>query len=304
VEENFLADYATLHVQPGCTWKELRMSYRRLVRRAHPDRLEPGSREKPEAEERLKDINRAYDNLEHYYRRHGHLPRPRVLGAADFVAASARRSTPPPRHVASAGAAPTAEADSPAVRQPRWWFTAAVRWTAIAVGLALAIELFSWVPPAEIAPSGEGPLSPTPAQPHGAMHTGSAAPSSPAAGSFFSHGSSLGEVHAIQGDPTLVQDNVWHYGKSRVYFADGRVTHWDHDPEDPLKASALGAPPKAPAPQRFSTGSTMDEVRAIQGPPLRESDSVWDYGLSRVYFRDGRVSGWQDSPYHPLKVRR
>jgi hypothetical protein len=53
----------------------------------------------------------------------------------------------------------------------------------------------------------------------------------------------------------------------------------------------------------FTVGSTKAEVSAVQGPPTRTSEHVWEYGGSRVYFRYGRVSKWDMWPRSPLKVR-
>jgi DnaJ domain len=53
----------------------------------------------------------------------------------------------------------------------------------------------------------------------------------------------------------------------------------------------------------FTVGSTKAEVWAVQGPPTRTSEYVWEYGGSRVYFRDGRVSKWDMWPRSLLKVK-
>jgi hypothetical protein len=51
----------------------------------------------------------------------------------------------------------------------------------------------------------------------------------------------------------------------------------------------------------FTVGSTTDEVRSIQGSPTRvesgsvdPSETIWTYGFSSVYFKDGKVSHWTD----------
>jgi hypothetical protein len=52
----------------------------------------------------------------------------------------------------------------------------------------------------------------------------------------------------------------------------------------------------------FSLGSTKADVQAAQGTPTTMTDSVWNYGPSKVHFRDGRVVGWLASPSSPLNV--
>lgn len=67
----------------------------------------------------------------------------------------------------------------------------------------------------------------------------------------------------------------------------------------PSLTTAYTAKPGA----RFGMGSSKNEVIRVQGRPMKETDDVWDYGASRVYFRDNRVVGWHSSPFDPLKVR-
>ena len=120
---------------------------------------------------------------------------------------------------------------------------------------------------------------------------------------YFTYGSTVGDVYAVQGTPSNTSDGVWRYGKSKVYFSRGKVTHWEDDPTSPLKASADIMLERAPA-TAFGVGSTKAEVRALQGKPLMEWSNVWEYGTSKVYFDGDRVSGWYDSPLNPLRIHK
>jgi len=122
--------------------------------------------------------------------------------------------------------------------------------------------------------------------------------------SRFMPGSTVGEVIAAQGPPTRVDGDIWYYGASKVYFQNGRVTHWDDADTDPLNVQLAKAPTLDSDVRFFAKGSTKSQVRAAQGSPLFETDVMWDYGASRVYFKDGRVSGWDESPVRPLHIRR
>jgi hypothetical protein len=51
----------------------------------------------------------------------------------------------------------------------------------------------------------------------------------------FTVGSTHDEVLAAQGTPDAFSNVSWRYGGSTVYFADGRVTHWDVRPDSPLR---------------------------------------------------------------------
>jgi hypothetical protein len=44
----------------------------------------------------------------------------------------------------------------------------------------------------------------------------------------------------------------------------------------------------------FEPGDPKARVLAVQGPPDEAGDSVFRYGSSLVYFRNGRVRGWVD----------
>jgi len=61
------------------------------------------------------------------------------------------------------------------------------------------------------------------------------------------------------------------------------------------------APPIIPA-DSFTLGSTKDDVLAVQGKPDQDLTKQFRYGTSYVYFSRGRVTGWNsESP--PLKVK-
>ena len=120
---------------------------------------------------------------------------------------------------------------------------------------------------------------------------------------FFTVGSTRDQVQAVQGMPSSIRNGVWYYGKSRVYFLDGTVMRWVNDPADPLRI-AFGVPRTPRWPTTFAMGSTKALVKTVQGRPLLETVHEWDYGASKVYFADGRVTGWYNSPFSPLKTAR
>ncbi len=72
-------------------------------------------------------------------------------------------------------------------------------------------------------------------------------------------------------------------------------------------STLASSPPAMPVPRDyFSVGSSMDEVAALMGTPSRINnflnDVWWYYGYSRVGFRAGRVTEW-DNTSNNLKVR-
>jgi hypothetical protein len=303
MRDNYGWCYQTLGVEAGCGWPELRRAYQRQVREWHPDRYPVEHPAHLEANERIKAVNIAFDRLADHYRHHGRLP------AASAPLPSAAARTPPPE-TAPPAAAPSPD-EAPHHDEPTRDTGFSADWVPLdtaphrpgglrrmALVLAtLAVAYWLW-PTASISPWLEHSADPDerPAPP----------PASTTGARYFTTGSSLGDVYAVQGQPTRTEHGVWHYGTSRVYFEGGRVSRWEQDPRNPLRASlppdmTAAADRTAPG---FTMGSTKAEVLAAQGRPMRDGDEEWDYGASKVYFDNGRVSGWQESYLNPLRVRR
>jgi hypothetical protein len=285
---NDYADYyTTLGATPDTDWETLRANYRRLIGHWHPDRFSDDPPSKRVAEERSKEITLAYQALEKYRRDHGFLPK----------IESAEGSLGPrgPAHGASDRSGFHARSKmgktGVSVREfaKRGWWGRVVVLAFSALIAALYLTQFHdelW------APGRDQPAPP--------VQITSAAASTPRSTHGISTGSTLGEVYSIQGIPTLVEDETWHYGKSQIHFAGGKVTSWNEHPDNPLRIA--GNPFAHSRERHFNIGSTKDEVRAIQGTPVTETDAVWDYAPSRVYFERDRVIRWQESPLQPLRV--
>jgi hypothetical protein len=78
-----------------------------------------------------------------------------------------------------------------------------------------------------------------------------------------------------------------------VVFEHGVVVNWESLPSDPLRTIVRA---------NFTFGSPEAEVRKIQGEPLHETKNVWTYRISKVYFKEGKVTGWYSSVLDPLKI--
>jgi len=55
-------------------------------------------------------------------------------------------------------------------------------------------------------------------------------------------------------------------------------------------------------PRALSLGASLADVIDIQGIPEQRQDNIWHYGASRIYFHEGKVSGWHEDPSHPLRL--
>ena len=79
---------------------------------------------------------------------------------------------------------------------------------------------------------------------------------------------------------------------------------WPHTPAPVLPTPAPAIKPPAPVVEAraFSLGASLADVIDIQGIPEQRHDNIWHYGTSRIYFHEGKVSGWHEDPSFPLRL--
>lgn len=129
----------------------------------------------------------------------------------------------------------------------------------------------------------------------------------PAAGdrqvsNFFTLHSNRSQVLAAQGPPTHMTDTTWYYGLSRVFFRGDVVVGWAGSADTPLHVGAKKPAKATGGRDRFTVGSTESDVLAAQGPPTELNGTTWKYGASEVYFKEGKVIGWNTAPGQSLNV--
>lgn len=280
MSDRFHHHYSILGLGSDSDWDDLRAAYRSHIRKWHPDRFHNQPGKQAEAEERTKRINNAYDELSAYYRAHGRLPLHIVPAPTESCAYTPSSST---------ATRPAASAWS-----NRW---AGIPLPQLAWATGVGLVLLSWFL------SRDGSVEAPPPRQASQAPAVSLASDSTAPERYFTIGSTLGEVYAAQGIPSRTDGPVWYYGTSRVTFADGHVVEWNETPEHPLR-TRLAADRSHSSPHLFAKGSSKSEVRKIQGNPVTESEKIWDYGVSRVYFDGDRVVDWYESPLNPLNVKR
>jgi formylglycine-generating enzyme required for sulfatase activity/curved DNA-binding protein CbpA len=59
--------YEILEIKPGCTYEEAKLAFRDMVSIWHPDKFSHNSRLKEKAEEKLKDLNAAWEQLQTFF---------------------------------------------------------------------------------------------------------------------------------------------------------------------------------------------------------------------------------------------
>ena len=119
---------------------------------------------------------------------------------------------------------------------------------------------------------------------------------------YFTIGSSIDEVLAVQGTPDQYVNNgrEFYYGESRVTFEAGLVSSWSQHEVYPLKARLL--PKSFSNAANFTLGSSRDEVLSVQGTPDQFGPNTFHYGHSRVTFEENQVVGWYRTHSDPLRV--
>ena len=291
--------YDLLGIAPGDSWQKLRSAYQTQMRRWHPDRFNSNESSHLHAEEQSKLINQAYHELSVFYELHGKLP---LDVQSTFTSESQLHSEyVNPEVTPESKDRSDRTATEPKAQKRQSKFTAVMLVMFI---LFIAVTIFwdtdTTEPPSDTA----GPNPQTSTSSPTTVAQPVVSPDVPEL--RFGIGSTLGEVYSIQGVPTKVEGNVWYYGDARVFFQKGHVTHWTESEPARLKVQGISSAstPHATTVTLIDKGSSKDEVRAIQGAPLRETLEFWEYGPSRIYFdRYGRVSSWHESPLEPLHIK-
>ena len=298
--EHFAKNYRILGIQPGDSWEQTRLAYKKLVNAWHPDRFQQDNRQKKLAEEKTKEITQAYKELAEYYKAFGALPPvTETAEAADTERTSSQKAytTHPEPENLNAGPAVTGAA---AVQAQKKRPKPLIR--VLAAAALGGVAYFAWhYMPGE--PNANRPTSEEHADQATDKQDDEGSNHGASSGAYFTMGSPLGEVYSIQGVPTKTENDIWYYGNSKVYFFKGKVLRWEESPDFPLKVTIT---PKVENTNTgfFGKGSSKDEVIAAQGMPDHDAGNIWDYGLSRVYFENNRVKGWNEAPHNPLRVQR
>jgi hypothetical protein len=312
--------YRTLGLQPGASKKEVRTAYLRLVKECHPDRFAQNPQAQVAAQEKLKALNEAYACLRDYRPDGVYEVWSYPEGSAAQWREYIRRANYEPPIV------DPFEGDyqyRPVGGGTGKWTRIAWAFVALIVLNLLRMTVFPTTSgmegPKLVAASGQR-TGPAVNSPHpdamqvvflGEENRGdwiSAKRMVP----YFFVGSNKEDVYRVQGIPDWSNEQEWHYGDSRVYFAGNGVQRWKNGTKVPLKVIELGAAEG----KLITVGAEPADVLSIQGAPDSVSESywqadsgkvsktaVWHYGVSSVEFSDGRVTGWKAPPGSALKVK-
>ena len=285
---NYRHCYELLELDFSADWEMLRKNYKHLVQQHHPDRFEQNPDAKEKAEAQLRELNHAYKALVDYHRTHHRLP---------FGKAPAK-SHENWLFLNTAGLESRDEENGGNPRRSSLAMNVS-KWMVLGVPIGLVVAVFGimvnefnereveteMLPDTQIAARQKEGQSLRDIKPRPTFH----------------YGDSKARVLEVQGKPDQTVGESWFYGKSRVDFLQGHVSHWDVEKGFPLRVSGTFPGKK----QRFFyLGSSKEDVLSIQGEPVVKTRRRWDYGASFIEFEDDRVVAWYSSVLRPLAVRK
>lgn len=273
-----------LGLNSRATPEEIRLGYLDLVKVWHPDRFSHDLRLRRKAQEKLKDLNEAFE-----WTKANPLPGQEVSGSARASERARESPRPAPEQKAPATAPRTA-----GTAPPRWVAPVRInRWTWMVALVALVL----W---RSLATNQNKPTRPGPETPV-------TLPVYPADSESRRESS-----HVIVGDRSDASHRREHApnfetGPVSADRSNGLPERVTTEPQgDPTVAETRReskiAPRRADTSGYFKAGSTRDEVLALQGTPTDFGESFLKYGSSTVYLRDGRVTSWDIWPGSPLKA--
>lgn len=251
--------YKILAIESTSDWAGVRKAYKQKIQKWHPDRI-TDSIKKSSAEDKLKELNLAYEQIYTYYKKHGCLPpqdNPSEV-IEDKIESKPSRSRPYSKPIPEADSSYRSD-DTPAPHLTRpGKLLPLVIFTVI--GLSFYILLDTDKPDAHSTQKLDSPAPENRTfsasrntdnnSKNNTMTTIDDTLSLSADNEmsqleedrykemveYFTIGTSVGEVLRIQGPPDLVVDNTWFYGESSIEFEDGVVKDWKRNANHPLKA--------------------------------------------------------------------
>lgn len=261
--------YQVLGVSRDCTWDELRTAYRRQVQKHHPDRFQQQPDKQLIAKDRMLELNKAFDTLEEYFKKNGHLPTDTLKKAA--IKPDGRTGAETAKPKTDTRSSYTQPDNNPAKPNQTARRTS---WGLVIVIIVLGYYFF-W----ETVPESEN---------------------------FYSNGSSGTPIHdsnTIIRDGTLNRSSQDRLPKELDNKNVSSGPGMDRQALPGTNLAPLGMQGKIDEGLYFTYGDTPGKVFEVQGVPTRTVGDIWFYGSSEVHFNKGVVVSWYNSPTHPLNAK-
>jgi len=279
-----------LGLGPDATSEDVKQAYRDLAKVWHPDRFQNDPRVRNKAEEKLKEINEAYQLLRKYD--------PTSRQQSHSGSASSGRTQQPQddgRTQASQHDRTSPPSESSVKEEPNPSVSGSPNNLPLVFsffGVVLTILLLGFL---AINSNTRQPLT-SPSTTYDLFMPSNSRPSPGP------------QVGALDIPPTWLRSGqARERGESSPRQRDSDLranpSYPERHSQPPGASNAISEPiaisteqPRRVAPGSFTVGSTKDEVIAVQGTPTKFNDYVWEYGYSSVIFENGRVTSWKVSP--------
>lgn len=244
-------NYKILNVNPGCSWEELRRAYKKQIQKWHPDRFTGNATEQEAAvaDDKIKNVNVAFNYFLKYYREHGDLPsveseEPNNKHNTSVTKPATSKSKE--KNKTTTGSYRPNNSDKEKKSTPLYLFLASIFLIIYLVAIheddktQLQNEITHPQQESGTADNAKPEIKSTETPYEQLVGNGTDKESEEKENIkkedlYFSYGSTIGEVINAQGEPTKIENETWYYGNAIVYFKDGAVIDWKRDPDTPLK---------------------------------------------------------------------
>jgi hypothetical protein len=273
--------YKILGLSPDASIEARKQAYKDLVKVWHPDRFSHDPRLQQKAQEKLQEINEAYEKIKS-------LTNDQSQGTSwkkeqhDSSFENQQAYKPP-------------FSDNVLFRKRRK--RSALVWIVFVVlFIGVSVILSQLGNRTEQIQSEHGDALPSESLP----------PSSPIPEqrAYVTIGSTKDEVRALQGNPSRIIGDTWFYDASQVTFSSDKVVGYANNSEN-LHMRLMPKTDMTHIREKgyFTIGATKDEVIALQGTPGSIIGNTWVYGLSQIKFYDDTVVSYSNASQN-LKVKR
>ena len=244
--------YEILRIEYGCSWAEVRKSYKSLIQKWHPDRFSDDLDGKNTATSKIKELNLAYQQLDNYYKEHGALPEMEYSQYEPELRSSMYAGE---TEIINEDTKQEVNDSCDFSSQPGKTYLRKRYILATILVIVLAANYTDFTTQSNSFKTSLRPKQHSDPKPaHGRQNNSRPAPEEPSLflkdnnnamyenmddQSFFFFFSTMGKVINYQGAPDKIDNNIWYYGKSEVHFKDGLVIKWKHDHNHPLRARAI-----------------------------------------------------------------
>lgn len=235
--------YQILGLKSGCTWKELRQTYKKSIQTWHPDRYDEGTKEKIAANEKIKMINIAYNQVFRYYKEKGQLPSIAPKRLERKQASKSRQNKTESREDLTERKEFKNRPQNLKKKRKLPLVKSIISITVVIGAYYLFTDgTTTQIPETPFTKNSESiepelnkNKSHNQRQSDILFKKNDADVSRTDEHNYFTTGSGISDVINAQGIPTNTEGNIWYYNKAEVHFSEGKVTHWVRGKDTQLK---------------------------------------------------------------------